>query len=182
MAAASAAAVLSLCAGPALAQDGPSLAETLNFVVAKMSAQGPVSFNATMHPRSDGDDTRGDLTTRTTWTFSNFQPDLAGCTLHMHAGTGDQGPQSQADWALDFRKVTQIQVMTEAEYQNHLEQSLGGMMSHTVDPEISAIVVKTVGNDNGTAFPFYDQDMANRVANAMQHAVDLCGGGAKEPF
>jgi hypothetical protein len=30
--------------------------------------------------------------------------------------------------------------------------------------------------------PFRDQEMSQRVANAMQHAVKLCGGGNKDPF
>jgi hypothetical protein len=30
---------------------------------------------------------------------------------------------------------------------------------------------------------FRDEDMANRVAKALVHAVELCGGGGKpEPF
>jgi uncharacterized protein (DUF2384 family) len=32
-------------------------------------------------------------------------------------------------------------------------------------------------------FTFREEEMANRVAKAMVHAVELCGGGAKpEPF
>jgi hypothetical protein len=29
---------------------------------------------------------------------------------------------------------------------------------------------------------FADEDTANRVAKAMIHAVELCGGGDKDPF
>jgi hypothetical protein len=29
---------------------------------------------------------------------------------------------------------------------------------------------------------FGDEDMANRVAKAMNHAAELCGGGNKDPF
>jgi alpha-D-ribose 1-methylphosphonate 5-phosphate C-P lyase len=36
---------------------------------------------------------------------------------------------------------------------------------------------------NGINFNFLDEDTANRVAKAMLHAVELCGGGSKpEPF
>jgi hypothetical protein len=31
-------------------------------------------------------------------------------------------------------------------------------------------------------FYFFDESMANRVAQAMVHAVELCGGGNKDPF
>jgi hypothetical protein len=49
-------------------------------------------------------------------------------------------------------------------------------------PEISALVIKLPRGVEPT-IRFYDQEMANRVANAMVHAVELCGGGSKpEPF
>lgn len=31
-------------------------------------------------------------------------------------------------------------------------------------------------------YSFYDENIANRVSNAMTHAVELCGGGNKDPF
>ncbi len=31
-------------------------------------------------------------------------------------------------------------------------------------------------------FLFRDEEMANRVAKAMTHAIELCGGGSKDPF
>jgi hypothetical protein len=31
-------------------------------------------------------------------------------------------------------------------------------------------------------FNFYDETLCHRVAKALQHAVELCGGGSKEPF
>jgi hypothetical protein len=31
-------------------------------------------------------------------------------------------------------------------------------------------------------FSFSDVDLANRVAKAMVHAIELCGGGNKDPF
>jgi hypothetical protein len=31
-------------------------------------------------------------------------------------------------------------------------------------------------------FPFTDADLADRVAKAITHAIELCGGGNKEPF
>jgi len=31
-------------------------------------------------------------------------------------------------------------------------------------------------------FALYDESLANRIAKALVHAVELCGGGSKEPF
>ena len=44
-----------------------------------------------------------------------------------------------------------------------------------------APVTKDASNKTN-GFTFRDEDMANRVAKAMVHAVELCGGGNKEPF
>jgi hypothetical protein len=29
---------------------------------------------------------------------------------------------------------------------------------------------------------FYDETLSDRVSKALQHAVDLCGGGRQDPF
>ena len=53
----------------------------------------------------------------------------------------------------------------------HLVDSTGKKPSQTYD-----LV------SNGISFNFLDENTANRVAKAMLHAVELCGGGYKEPF
>jgi hypothetical protein len=49
-------------------------------------------------------------------------------------------------------------------------------------PEISALVIK-LNNGQDPTIRFYEQELADRVAKALVHAVELCGGGPKpEPF
>jgi hypothetical protein len=49
-------------------------------------------------------------------------------------------------------------------------------------PDISALVIKLPGGRDPT-IRFYEQEIADRVAKALIHAVELCGGGPKpEPF
>jgi hypothetical protein len=54
--------------------------------------------------------------------------------------------------------------------------------SYKQDPPL--FVLKVRKTDKGTSgFNFFDEQLANRVAKAMVHAVELCGGGRKpEPF
>ena len=53
-------------------------------------------------------------------------------------------------------------------------------VSTTKDSEAPKVTDIT---DTETLFNFRDEDMANRMAKAMVHAVELCGGGSKpEPF
>jgi hypothetical protein len=58
--------------------------------------------------------------------------------------------------------------------QRHTHTIIGGKHSKTTEV-----------NDNigEFALPFRDEETANRVAKAMIHAIELCGGGSKpEPF
>jgi hypothetical protein len=52
--------------------------------------------------------------------------------------------------------------------------------SNRVDPPVFVIIVK---KKNGRDYFFlYDESLANRIAKALVHAVELCGGGSKDPF
>ena len=45
-------------------------------------------------------------------------------------------------------------------------------------PDISALVIK-LNNGQDPTIRFYEQELADRVAKALVHAVELCGGGPK---
>jgi hypothetical protein len=47
------------------------------------------------------------------------------------------------------------------------------------DNQVLPVIDQTL---TAARFTFRDEEMANRVAKAMRHAVELCGGGNKEPF
>jgi len=49
------------------------------------------------------------------------------------------------------------------------------------DPPMFLVVERRAGNQ-ANGFYFADEEMANRVAKALVHAVELCGGGSKDPF
>jgi hypothetical protein len=52
----------------------------------------------------------------------------------------------------------------------------------STSPPITALVVRHPHGEENT-FRFTDANLADRVAKAMVHAVELCGGGSKpEPF
>ena len=53
-------------------------------------------------------------------------------------------------------------------------------LSYKVDPPIFELLVSSPNNN--VAFEFYDEALSDRVSKALQHAVDLCGGGKREPF
>jgi hypothetical protein len=53
--------------------------------------------------------------------------------------------------------------------------------SYKFDPPVYALKVARPHHTFNT-FYFLDEDLANRVAKAFVHAVELCGGGSKDPF
>jgi hypothetical protein len=68
------------------------------------------------------------------------------------------------------------------------EQDLRENNSKTGHPEYSArvdplvFVITTTWKSGGIYFLLYDESLAHRIAKALVHAVELCGGGSKDPF
>jgi hypothetical protein len=50
-----------------------------------------------------------------------------------------------------------------------------------IDPPLFLVVARRAANQ-AIGFYFPSEEMANRLAKAMVHAVELCGGGNKDPF
>ncbi len=53
--------------------------------------------------------------------------------------------------------------------------------SFKIEPPIITLLVRKNTKETNV-LRFSDEDMANRVAKAMLHAVELCGGSKPEPF
>jgi hypothetical protein len=52
--------------------------------------------------------------------------------------------------------------------------------SNRMDPPVFVIIVKKKNGEDD--FYLYDESLAQRIAKALVHAVELCGGGSKDPF
>jgi CRISPR/Cas system CMR subunit Cmr6 (Cas7 group RAMP superfamily) len=67
--------------------------------------------------------------------------------------------------------------------EQHLKQMRSAdSESDRADPPVFVLKVRKKNKDFQVVL-FSDEQMANRVAKAMVHAVELCGGGGKpEPF
>jgi hypothetical protein len=106
-------------------------------------------------------------------------------------------------WPANFKNVEKLEVLSSADYRHRVNPA----MTYQDDPPYFELVVhfasgkfvtrhtQTVsGNKHGKttesddsirefALHFRDEDSANRVAKAMIHAIELCGGGSQpEPF
>jgi hypothetical protein len=158
--------------------DAPSLKDTMKFIQAKLP--GRVNYVVYSHDNIAGTD--GPPLKRTL-VVSNVSADANRCSIsfNMLFDNGKPNGLIEKDREISLKQVKQVttgqmdQVIQQANAKSdHPEQSV------QIDPPIFLVMVKS--EPNGMMFNFYDENMSQRVANALQHAVDLCGGGIQEPF
>jgi hypothetical protein len=166
---------------PPAANSGPSLEATLNFIADKLNGQGVVSWLSTAQNTVAG--TTGPPT-QVTLQISNAIGDPRTCRLTYHAKITAAGKVSfDGDALLPLRRVEKLAVMTMQDANNEFHARQGHPeLTETISPAIYRLLVTSAANRE-TFFLFIDQDLANRVAKAMNHTAELCGaGGSQEPF
>jgi hypothetical protein len=194
----------SLHAQPKLADNGPSLEVTMKFIQKKLAERG--EFKWTWSADSQG-------TFRTELAPEAVEFDLDACQERWaNNGADSTDGKATAQWlyefTLSFRNVEKIEVLPYQDLQNrnviesgHPEQqgtmspsgfyAVWVVMNH--DNPAPMEVTKTTLPDRAVTtnasslkrvhITMEDEDSANRLAKAMVHAVELCGGGSKpEPF
>jgi hypothetical protein len=157
------------------AAGAPSLAETLHFVVDKLNDSGPVSYRLTFH-------LDGSSLNRPTPSFALglATADPATCKLRFDEKPGFNGtPYGAYRRVVPFQRVEKLEVLPEQDALNRGRAPNQGVFS--TEPMIYRLLVTYQGGDS-LALRFREEEMANRVAKAMNHAVELCGGGSRDPF
>jgi hypothetical protein len=166
---------------PMPAADGPTLAVTMQFIQDKMNEQGKISYALYTHDNANGED----------WPVyqisihvSNVVADPATCRITWHKVTTNGGKVGiDKDFSLDLRNVLSFEVRTSVQ-EAKMEDTANGhpALDKRQDPPYFSVTAKLKGNTETPLF-FSSEEMANRIAKAMVHAVELCGGGNdKEPF
>ncbi len=165
---------------PKPANSGPTLAATMQFIQDKTNEQGKINFALYTHDNSNGDD----------WPIyqisieaTNAVADPASCRLTWHKVTTNGGKVGiDRDLTLDLKNVETFEVRTSM-HEAKMEDTANGhpALDKRQDPPYFAVTARSKGNVETPLF-FRDEETANRVAKAMVHAVELCGGGNKEPF
>ena len=157
---------------------GPSLETTLKFISDKIADEGKLSYAAAVSDTAQPD---------VEWT-NKFQVELskptfntAGCriTFHWHAEVNGKVADDK-DYTINFGEVSKIQVMSQEDNQQQVDSRSGhDSYQSKITPPLFVLVAKRPKQmDN--VFLFSDEELANRVAKAMVHAVELCG--KSEPF
>ena len=164
---------------PQPADNGPSLAVTMQFIQDKMNEQGKINYTLNTHDNSNGED----------WPVyqisieaTNAVANPATCRITWHKVTTNGGKVGiDRDLSLDLRDVLTIEVRTST-YEAKMEDTASGhpALDKRQEPPYFAVTSRLKGNKETPLF-FSSEEMANRVAKAMVHAVELCGGGQKNP-
>jgi hypothetical protein len=159
---------------------GPPLEVTMKFIQDKLNEIGTVNFAGYVHDASNNTDGVQKFSS----TISNAAANSGACTLSYHRLVFNNGSREHDENIfINLRDVQNISVLPdEQDWQMYLVRT--GETTKTVKdvPDIYALVIK-LANGKDPTIRFYEQAMADRVAKALVHAVELCGGGPKpEPF
>ncbi|MFY9856169.1 MAG: hypothetical protein WAK26_20060 [Terracidiphilus sp.] len=159
---------------------GPSLEVTMKFIQDKLNEIGKVNYTVNFYD-AGGNFNGG---SRISAEKSNVVADPGKCQISYHAWVAVDGKvQQQSNYNFFLRDVRTITVMKAEKWIQEFgagTSNLGG--STGVTPDTFFLIVKqTKGKED--RFAFDNEEMANRVAKAMIHAVELCGaGGQQQPF
>lgn len=162
---------------PKLAEEnGPSLEETMKFIQDKLSGQAKAWIEYVTN----------NITSQVIQSFqfsealTKIDANPGACRVSYHFKTTRDGQLfREGDLAFNFKDVQNV-VVYSMEQNNMVISAAEGHPENVFkfDPPIFALEAKRM-----FTFYFYDEDLANRVAKAIVHAVELCAGGGKpEPF
>jgi hypothetical protein len=164
---------------PITSGSGPSLAATMKFIQDSLNGQGKVNFVAYVHDNLASTD----WAYQASWWISNVKSDPDNCRFALRAGNkmGDAGGENPNLFTL--QDVRSLKVMPFDQFIK-AENAVAKHPSWDTrsDPPVFVLLALRDGIIGNYPFVFSDEDMANRVAKAMVHAVELCGGGNKNPF
>jgi hypothetical protein len=174
---------------PKPADDGPGLEVTMKFIQDKLNDIGPLRWTVT----SRNADTGEDLTAVWTAEFVKVVADPQRCTISYHSfmSVGAVGPSGQqpppprkqpADGVTLVLNVKEVKKITVKSEEEALKETAGWENAGNVRPPIFVI---TVQQSRNRRHDFYvdDEELANRLARAITHSVELCTPDKNpEPF
>jgi hypothetical protein len=162
------------------ADTGPSLAETMRFIQEKLNDNDKISFIEFFQHTNDGNITTDAMTYET----SNVVADQSSCRISYHRKGIENGSTfGDENYVFLLRDVQEIVVRSEEQDETEFSAKNGhpNIIATSTSPPTTVLKVLLPHNDYYT-FRFTDANLADRVAKAMLHSVELCGGGSKDKF
>lgn len=156
---------------------GPTLGETLNFIADKLDSQGKITWVTTSKERKEA------FTDSVEYFVASTN--LRACTMSVLYDKTKPGNY----FPVSFRRIVKIEVIPWEEAMARVNDKDNSSytayrrgVQNIVSPETYVLRITTP--DGGWRdLSIADETIADRLAKAMVHAADLCGGGSKpEPF
>jgi len=159
---------------------GPSLDATMKFIQKELVDEGKFDYITFTSDTRSSDTIQHEFVDQ----MSAVMADPQACGLRYHRFTSvDGGGVFDQDAAMDFRGVKNVQVMPNEAVDTETNARGGNpnLIVTSTSPPIHVVMVRNSGNKGGYLLFHYRED-ADRVAKAIVHAVELCGGGSNDPF
>ena len=160
----------------AAAGNGESLADTMKFIQNTLNGIGEVSFVISQRDASNGSTPQISVALEA----SNVVGDPNQCRLTYYWTqwwNGSTRPTYNHDGLLSLRDVESVTVEPAQKYMTDANADKGNpnLVVLSTNPSVTAVVANGAKNQH-QMLPFTDAGPANRVAQAIRHAVALCGG------
>jgi hypothetical protein len=159
------------------ASGAPGLSDTLHFIEGKLNDNGTVDYRGTY---KNSDDSAVGTPLLISRKVKQAAADPFTCQVRFSLNTAyDAKPSFEEKFVISFRRVERLEVSTEQDAMSRRATPNNASTYSTV-PVVYRLSIVSQGN--GAVLQFGDEDITHRIAKAMKHAVELCGGGNKEPF
>ena len=165
---------------PKPADSGPNLFDTMKFLYGKLNDLGKVSFILFIHNTTSGEDFNNQIVDE----FTNVIPNPSTCRIAYHEKVTRDGVVGyDGDLAFSLREAEDVVVKPFEQLKNEFSAAAGApnLIAQPTNPPLAALIVRRP-HGKFNAFYLTDAQLADRVAKAMSHAIELCGGGSKDPF
>lgn len=162
--------------------EGPSLEVTMKFIQDKLSDIARLSLMVSGTQTTDN----RRLSQRRTLELSKVRANPMDCSIQYHYKyiVDDNPPIETADITRPLAAIENIQLEPFERSLTKTAASIGHpeVVFTSTQPQTLALVLNS-RQKGDFGFYFQDDNVADRLAKAMQHAVELCGGGRQpEPF
>lgn len=150
----------------------PSLPVTMRFIQDKLQGLGTIRYRMFDQNSSSG--------SAIAIEYSYIRADPADCVITYHQAFVSNSQTSEADLSISLSAAQDIVVEPLEKYFAWQRSQSGSRATATITPAVTTLVVHS--GDTFTNLVFVDPNLANRLAKAMTHAIELCSPESKEPF
>jgi hypothetical protein len=167
--------------------NAPSLEETMKFIQEELNANSTVNVVVFYQNSANGSTWNNAITSA----YTDLNANSSACRIEWHFSLIADGDKQGGDnkvvrdnnSGIHLKTVHDVVIKPFEQYLTELDAKTGNPQYITLStsPSITVLVIHT-GDNLIHFYPFTDPSLADRVAKAITHAVELCGGGSKEPF